>query len=78
MATQTTLAPTETIHALVTDQGTAMSESTLCGKCVHNEKAAAIALENVMAVDDWDGVFLFQDCTGNTELGNCLFCGASQ
>jgi hypothetical protein len=61
---------------LVDDQGTAMSESTLCGECVHNEKAAAMVLEHVMVVDDWDGVFLFQDCTGNTELGKCLFCGA--
>lgn len=62
--------------SLVTVQGTAIGEATLCDKCYMNR--SAIALANLAAgnEEDWDRRAGFQDSTDN-EAVECIVCGAS-
>lgn len=68
-----------TMHAMVTDQGTAMSETALCGDCFTIPVARESAINSARSAEDWEGRFdgaKFHDASGNDEL-SCIECGIS-
>lgn len=62
------------MYALLTHQGTAMSETGLCDKCYKIERCRQQAREWALASADYDGQ-QFRDVTGNDSI-ECQFCGA--
>ena len=62
------------MFALLTDQGTAASETALCGIHVNDSTATTAAL--VEAREDVPLPQDFNDCSGNDAL-RCIVCGAS-
>lgn len=66
---------TEKMFALVSDQGTAMHETALCGKCHAVPENQGYAEDQASMADDWDKEEGWHDCTGNEYL-QCITCGA--
>lgn len=62
-----------TIYALTSTQGTAISETAICGG--HWKKDFDHIRSNAQFIDDWDRLD-FQDCSGN-EVLECQICGAT-
>lgn len=75
MSTELNETPTGTMFALVTDQGTAMHETALCGNCYPNEQNKGYAEEQAHMAGDWDEKENWHDCSGNDYL-QCIICGA--
>ena len=61
------------IYAMVTDQGTAASETALCGEhfTPENKDACVIGADDDVIIHSW------KDCTGNDAL-RCNICGRKQ
>lgn len=66
--------PGATMYALVSDQGTAMSEAALCASCYATPQNQGYAEEQGMSADDWDREG-WRDVSGNEAL-SCVVCGA--
>jgi hypothetical protein len=61
----------ETYYALLSNQGTAMSETGLCGQHYANPETREMALEEAARADDWDGNPEFTDVSGNDAI-HCI------
>lgn len=66
---------TGTMFALVTDQGTAMSETALCGNCHPVIANQGYCEEQAGYAGDWEESEGWRDCSGNDCL-QCIMCGA--
>jgi hypothetical protein len=64
-------------HSLVTHQGTAMPESTLCGQHLTEDAARDTAVFAAEQSEDWDGEPSFHDSTGN-DCVSCIVCGTNR
>jgi hypothetical protein len=65
--------PDATMYALVTDQGTAMSEAALCASCYVDPQNQGYAEEQAGAAGDWDRT-PWIDASENDALA-CAVCG---
>lgn len=65
--------PGATMYALVSDQGTAMSETALCASCYAVSANQGYAEDQGRMADDWDRNG-WHNCTGNDAL-LCVVCG---
>jgi len=66
--------PTERMYAYVTNQGTAMSETAICNRCVGDSLNVAKITVVAGNAEDYNSDDLM-DCTGNDQL-ECQICGA--
>lgn len=62
------------MYAYVTHQGTAMSETAICTRCLAKPYVQTMALDVAGGAEDWDGLQLV-DASGNEAL-ECIGCGA--
>ena len=64
------------MYALLSDQGTACSETALCNECYKDSENRAYAFEQAASSDDIPHPWDFVDCSGNDAL-DCCICGKS-
>ena len=67
------LEPARRMHALTTDQGTAMAESAACSTCAETAAAERVMSDAAALASDYSGQGA-RDCTGNEAL-ECQVCG---